>query len=96
MAGSKKNKVKKLLSPSSALAPVTEPSSIDDDDLMEDLFAQLNEKDQASKDEAATVIKETKFDKAADVVNAAPTTKQDSKSRHKARLVCFFYTLYTQ
>jgi hypothetical protein len=84
MAGSKRNKVKKLLSPTRSVTPPPEPS-LDDDTLMDDLLAQLDEKDKASKEEAAAVLNEMSIQKVAESANAAP--KQDSQSRHKARQV---------
>lgn len=87
MAGSKRNKVKKLLSPTRAVTPPPEPS-LDDDALMDDLMAQLDARDSSheSKQEAATVLGEMGARKTAEQ-EAAPS-KQDSKSRHQARMVC--------
>ncbi|KAJ3525510.1 hypothetical protein NM688_g8393 [Phlebia brevispora] len=83
MGGSKRNKVKKLLSPSRALTPPAPDNALNDDDLMDDLLAQLDSRDKASQTEAATVVSEMQPTQVAEQAEAAP--KQDSKSRHKAR-----------
>lgn len=81
MAGSKRNKIRKVLSPSRAPpTPAPEPDP-DHDALMDDLLAQLDEKDQSSKQEASTVLKEVAEQKA-EQADAAPSR---SKSRHQAR-----------
>ncbi|TCD69746.1 hypothetical protein EIP91_006513 [Steccherinum ochraceum] len=67
MAGSKRNKIKNILSPVTSPPPPVPP---EDDELMDDLFAQLDSKDQNVQAESAAVINEM---------------QQDSKSRHKAR-----------
>ena len=83
MAGSKRNKIKKVLSPTRAATPPPEPS-LDDDALMDDLLAQLDEKDKASTQEAATVLSEVSAKNAVEAEAAAP---KRSRSRHEARLV---------
>ena len=80
--GSKKNKVKKVLSPQSA--PVED--TVDDDALMDDLLAQLDSKDDTVRKESATVLNEMQINKVADQLDSAP--KKDSKARYKARQVC--------
>ena len=52
---------------------------------MDDLLAQLDSRDKATKTEAATVVQEMQPDKVAEQAESA--SKQDSKSRHKARQV---------
>ncbi|GJE87204.1 OTU-like cysteine protease [Phanerochaete sordida] len=79
--GSKRNKIRKVLSPSRAAPPPPPPEPQDDDALMDDLLAQLDEKDQASKAEAATVLGEVAQQKA-EQADAAPSR---SRSRHQAR-----------
>ena len=69
MAGSKRNKIKRLISPTRAVTPPPEPS-MDDDALMDDLLAQLDEKDKTSKEQAATVLTEVSVQKAADAADA--------------------------
>ena len=83
MAGSKRSKVKKLLSPTKAVTPQPEPA-MDDDALMDDLLAQLDSKDNAVQQEASTVLTEVAAQKAADV---ADQPKKDSRTRHQARQV---------
>ncbi|KAI0336458.1 cysteine proteinase [Cubamyces sp. BRFM 1775] len=78
----KKNKLKKMLSPPAHAPPPVE-ANVDDDDLMDDLFAQLDSKDESVKQESATVLSEMNIDKVADKLESAP--KKDSKARHKAR-----------
>ncbi|KAH8106703.1 hypothetical protein BXZ70DRAFT_1003623 [Cristinia sonorae] len=78
--GSKRNKIKKMLSPANSPPP---PSvSPEDDDLMDDLFAQLDSKDQTVQAESATVISEMQLNQ---TVNLDSSGKQDSKARHRAR-----------
>lgn len=80
--------MKKLLSPTRALSP---PQTADDEELMDDLLAQLDSRDQSVHTQSATVLHDMQLEKAADDIDAAP--KQDSKSRHKARQVRFASTL---
>ncbi|KAI0928749.1 hypothetical protein AcW1_005904 [Taiwanofungus camphoratus] len=82
MAGSKRNKLKKT-SPTtfSTLPPAP---TMDDEDLMDDLMAQLDSNDQTVQAESAVVLNEMQIKQAADTPPPA-TPKQDSKSRHKAR-----------
>ena len=89
MGGSKRQKVKKFLSPTRLVTPsppAAAESALNDDDLMDDLMAQLDSKDEAAKSETATVVAEMQPDKVVEQAETAP--KQDSKSRHKARQVC--------
>ncbi len=82
--GAKKNKLKRMLSPTTP--PPVEPSA-DDDELMDDLFAQLDSRDGAVRHESATVLNEMQIDKVADQLESVP--KKDGKARHKARQVRF-------
>ncbi|THH32125.1 hypothetical protein EUX98_g2074 [Antrodiella citrinella] len=79
MAAGKKNKLRKMLSPPATSPP---PPSVhpEDDDLMDDLFSQLDSKDQNVQAESAAVLTEMQ-------VHQPATAKKDSKSRHKARQV---------
>ena len=61
----------------------TMPSEVQDDDLMDDLCSQLDSKDQNVQAESAAVITEMQVHQPV----PDPRTKQDSKSRHKARQV---------
>ena len=79
MAGSKRNKIKKALSPKSIYSP---PPENNNDDLLDDLVAQLDAKDDTVKHEAATVIQEV--DQRAE---EQAKLKKDSRSRFEARQV---------
>ena len=79
---------KKTKKGASQLPPVEPPPAVQDDDLMDDLFAQLDSKDQTVQAESAAVINEMSLNDAVD--DAETKAKQDSKSRHKARMVCDF------
>lgn len=88
MAGSKRNKVKKAFSPAKALAPQDPPAEpiIEDDGLMDDLFAQLDSKDKTVQEESATILQEADMNAVAESLDSAP--KNDSKNRFRARQVC--------
>ncbi|KAH7930819.1 cysteine proteinase [Leucogyrophana mollusca] len=84
MAGSKRNKIKKILSPPQTDTPVPPPG--DDDELMNDLLAELDSRNQTVQGESAIVLAEMQAKKDSDRLESiAPTQKQDSKSRHQAR-----------
>ena len=94
MAGSKRSKLKKALSPpfASTKSPEPEPA-MDDDALMDDLMAQLDSRDTTVQAESATVLHEMNLNKAADTPPPAaspPSQKHDSKARHRARMVRHF------
>ncbi|KAI0831231.1 cysteine proteinase [Trametes gibbosa] len=76
----KKNKLKKMLSPPT---PPPAETMADDNDLMDDLFAQLDSKDDGTRKESAIILNEMQIDQVADKLEAAP--KKDGKARHKAR-----------
>ncbi|TFY53199.1 hypothetical protein EVJ58_g9579 [Rhodofomes roseus] len=66
MAGSKRSKLKKALSPPfAAKSPEPEPN-MDDDVLMDDLMAQLDSRDTSVHAESAAVINEMNINNAAD------------------------------
>jgi OTU domain-containing protein 6 len=75
MAGSKKNKLKKAVS----AFTVQNASEADDEQLMDDLLAELDARNPTVRQEAATVIQEVEL--------AHTPPKQDSKSRFQARQV---------
>lgn len=78
LMGTKKNKLKKAISPTQPpLAPHV------DDDLMDDLLAQLDSRDQTVQLESAAVIND--IQKAETDIESH--TRQDPKSRFKARQV---------
>ncbi|KAH9854159.1 cysteine proteinase [Lenzites betulinus] len=76
----KKNKLKKMLSPPTPPPPA---NMADDEDLMDDLFAQLDSKDSGTRQESATILSSMQIDQVAEKLEAAP--KKDSKARHMAR-----------
>ncbi|KAK7467120.1 OTU protein [Stygiomarasmius scandens] len=79
MGSSKKNKLKKASPPSQ---PATSPE-IDDNELMDDLIAQLDSKDQTVQVESAIVLQEIEINQQAKT--AETNQKKDSKSRFLAR-----------
>ncbi|KAG5654520.1 hypothetical protein H0H81_001161 [Sphagnurus paluster] len=79
MAGSKKNKQKKLVPP-----PQDLPTPPVDDELMDDLFAQLDSRNETVQAESAIVINEVQNRQAE---SAASRPKMDAKARFKARQV---------
>ncbi|KAH9934763.1 uncharacterized protein B0H18DRAFT_1114622 [Fomitopsis serialis] len=89
MAGSKRSKLKKALSPPfTAKSPESE-HSMDDDALMDDLMSQLDSRDTNVQAESAAVLNEININNAAEAPPPAaspPSQKQDSKARHRARM----------
>ncbi|KAI0695925.1 cysteine proteinase [Cytidiella melzeri] len=83
MAGSKRNKIRKVLSPTRASVDSPPPTINDDNDLMEDLLAQLDSRDKAAQEQSAEILKDASLDSVAS--NLEKESKQDSRSRHKAR-----------
>jgi len=71
-----------MLSPITSPPPPTADSALDDDELMDDLFAQLESKDTTIHKETAVVLNQINKEAAHD---PADSQKKDSKSRHKAR-----------
>lgn len=84
MAGSKRHKLKKMLSPATPPPPPPE-QTLDDEELMDDLLAQLDSKDKTVQGVSATVINDMQLGQVADQIDKSP--KQDSRSRHRARQV---------
>ncbi|KAJ7156020.1 hypothetical protein C8R43DRAFT_998853 [Mycena crocata] len=76
----KKNKLKKAVDP---LLPTAMSPQEDDDQLMDDLLAQLDSRDETVQQESATVLNEMNLNKQADRLENA--SKQDPKSRFRAR-----------
>lgn len=93
MAGSKRNKLKKLVSPSASNDDFQPKSAAEDDDLVNDLLAQLDSRDGDVQKESAQVLKEMQMEQHADRMEASPPAKQDAKSRYKARQVCLHSAL---
>ncbi|KAG6911493.1 hypothetical protein DXG01_014567 [Tephrocybe rancida] len=77
MGSSKRNKLKKAMPP-----PQDAPTFPVDDDLMDDLFAQLDSRDKTVQAESAVVIKEIQ---AKEAERVAVSSRQDARSRFKAR-----------
>lgn len=86
MGGSKRNKLKKLISP----PPPPTIMNEDDSELMDDLLAQLDSRDQNVQAESANVLNEMNLNAQADLIEAS--SRQDAKSRFKARQVCSLST----
>lgn len=85
--GAKRNKLKKVLSPTPASPP---PAMDDDNDLMDDLMAQLDSRDQNVQAESATVLNDMQVNKAAATPPPPPTPQNDeskARARYKARQV---------
>jgi OTU domain-containing protein 6 len=83
MGGSKRAKLKKALSPPSSAPPPPELAA-NDEDLMEDLFSQLDSRDTTVQLESAQVIQEIEGNQQALIEDTS--SKKSSKSRHTARL----------
>jgi OTU domain-containing protein 6 len=84
MAGSKRNRLKKAPSPAQS-APSSLPMA-DDDELMNDLMAQLDSRDKTVQSESANVLSDMQINQQATAAEEA-RKKQDPKSRFQARQV---------
>lgn len=84
MAGSKRNKLKKALSPTQS-APSSSPMA-DDEELMNDLMAQLDSRDKTVQSESANVLNDMQINQQTTAAEEA-RKKQDPKSRYQARQV---------
>jgi hypothetical protein len=82
MARKNKNKTKTAAIVLEPAVPVVEP---EDDDLMGDLLAQLDSRDQTAKEEPAAVLNEMHIEKRAEKLEAK--FKQSAKERFQARQV---------
>jgi len=80
MAGSKRNKLKKVLSPTSPLPPV---SNTEDDGLVDDLLAQLDARDGNVQQGAAEVLNDMESNREQEKPESTP--RKDSRSRFRAR-----------
>lgn len=81
--GSKRNKLKKVLSPSSSSSP---PLPEDDADLMDDLMTQLDSRDKNVQVESANMLQDMQSNHDMNIAEQA-SQKQDAKSRYQARQV---------
>jgi OTU domain-containing protein 6 len=79
----KRDKIKKVLSPPSSYTP-PQPTE-DDQDLMDELFAQLDSKDAAVQKESEAVLEEIQLRQESERLETKQ--RQDAKSRFKARQV---------
>ncbi|KAG1782449.1 hypothetical protein EV702DRAFT_1176695 [Suillus placidus] len=90
MAGSRKNKIKKFVSPSHYSTPDSVQAQTEDNDneLVDDLLVELDSRNQTVQQESATVLLEMQEHQENTFKdNARPAKKkQDSRSRHEARL----------
>ena len=86
--GSKKKKSKTASSKQVDNLPPAPLPEVADDELLDDLFAQIDEKDSAAAREVAatTITQEAELEKGAEEVEAKPS-KKDSKARFEARKV---------
>lgn len=83
MAKKKKSKVSSNVTYDATAAPVP----VDNDDLLNDLLAQIDEKDAAQQQEAATVLQEVQLNDQADKIERDASAKKDSRARFEARKV---------
>lgn len=82
--GAKKNKIKRILSPQSANEP---PTAEPDDDLLDDLMAQLDSSNKAVQNESAHILNELQSTQMDEARDKSSGNKKDSKARHQARQV---------
>ncbi|KAF9464651.1 hypothetical protein BDZ94DRAFT_1161340 [Collybia nuda] len=83
MAGSKKNKSKKMLSPSNSIHSPPIPDSHAQDELMDDLLAQLDSRDGTVQSESINILNEIQLNKQVEITETGK--KQSAKSRFQAR-----------
>ncbi|KAF9246557.1 hypothetical protein BU15DRAFT_40326 [Melanogaster broomeanus] len=81
MPGSKRNKSKKVPPATHTPLPSFAP---DDEELMDDLFAELDSRDQPVQQEPTTVLQDIRTNTIEEGTESGPK-KQDSKTRHLAR-----------
>lgn len=83
----KNSKSKKSSSTTQVLSPV----NVDDEELMDDLLAELDSRDQTVQTESAAVLQEITVSQTVETVERPPSetqsSKQDAKSRFRARQV---------
>jgi len=81
----KKNKAKSKHAPD--VLDINPLTTLDDDDLMNDLLSQLDSRDQTVKEESTTVLNEMQLEKQANELEVKP--KRTAKDRFQARRVSF-------
>ncbi len=91
MAGSKRQKVKNLLSPNSSTPPPPPPD--ESDGLVDDLLAQLSSRDQTVQAEATSVLRDVQATEL-DAANNQQTKAGYNRSRFDARQVRLSIALY--
>jgi hypothetical protein len=85
--GGKRKKVKEILSPTSN--PSLPATTVEDDELLDDLIAQLDSNDKTVQDVSAEVINDIQLSQLQE--NKEPQKKKkDSKRRFLERQVCIF------
>lgn len=88
--GGKRKKVKDILS--SSLNPQPPASTVEDDELLDDLIAQLDSNDKTVQDTSAEVIKDIHRSQLQET-RETRKLKKDSKTRFLERQVCIFHRL---
>lgn len=83
MAGSKRSKIRKAFSPTKNLVESPPPPITDDNDLMDDLFAQLDSKDKTAQETSAEILKDANLDSVADNLERAKRTRKTAKPSSK-------------
>lgn len=68
-------------------ATTAAPAAADNDDLLNDLLAQIDEKNAAQQQEAAIIVQEVQLNDKAEELERDPSAKKDSRSRFEARKV---------
>lgn len=84
--GNKRAKLRKMMSPTPTPDPVPAPAV--DEDLMDDLFAELDNRSPAVQEEAAKVLHEVEVTSGAAAPSPPPNSSKSSKQRFKEREVC--------
>lgn len=85
MAGSRKNKIKKFVTPSHSNNTPDQAQTEDNNALVDDLLAELDSRDKAVQQESATVLLEMQEHQENRDNTQPAKKKQDSKSRYEAR-----------
>ena len=92
--GSKKNRVKKVFTPSPA-APINNAIDDNTDDLVDELLTELDSRDETVQRESATVLEEIQTRQQYQAAQAAASDKSGSKNRFKARQVRLSHHTYS-
>jgi|SRR6266566_3368454 len=92
--GSKKNKVKKVFTPSPA-APNNNAIDDNTDNLVDELLTELDSRDETVQRESATVLDEIQTRQQSEAAQAAAPDKTGGKNRFKARQVRLGHRTYS-